>query len=146
LTAGDFIGSSFTSLLITSKLLILKLIVMKTLKFIVLAMLLALSVSGFSEPNPSAKSIIEAQNQLCNNIKRNLFKWNVINEMDYMSSADFVVYFVVNEQSNVEVLNIMGDKESIKQNVISLMESHPIEAPSILKGKIFSLKLLLVSK
>ncbi len=109
----------------------------------IILLVMALMISGLSFSQESKEVLTtNCEKKVLNKIKRKMHYIKMEKYLAEGQQANFIVTCKLNEDNIVEVVDIRGRNQEIKDEIISTLEKHPVECKSNLGNSyfIFSMK------
>lgn len=109
----------------------------------ILLLIAAIMISGLSFAQISKEKITtNCEKKLLNKIKKKMHYIDMEKYLEEGQQLDFIVTCKLNEENVVEVVNVRGKNQDIKNEIISTLRKYPVECKSNTQGSqfIFSMK------
>ena len=111
---------------------------MKTKALFLTLAIMASSILAFSQPVVPVTTKTDCDKKVLSKIKRKIGVSSFVNYMEEGTSAKFLVTCAVNDKNEVELVNIEGNNQMLKEIVISTFEKHTINCPNETPGNTFT--------
>ncbi len=98
-------------------------------KVLLLAVAIMISGLSFSQKSNEASST-NCEKKVLNKIKRKMHYIDMEKYLNEGQKANFIVTCRINEENIVEVVDIRGRNQEIKDEIISTLAKHPVECKS----------------
>ena len=110
---------------------------MKTKALFLALAIMGSSIFAFSQPVvPTTKT--DCDKKVLSKIKRKIGFSQFVNYMEVGSTAKFLVTCTVNEKNEVELVNIEGNNQNLKEEIISTFDKSSISCPNEMVGNTFT--------
>lgn len=111
---------------------------MKTKALFLTLAIMASSILAFSHPSEPVTTKTDCDKKVLNKIKRKIGVSNFVNYLEEGTSAKFLVTCSVNDQNEVELVNIEGNNQILREKIIKTFDKHTIACPNETPGSTFT--------